>query len=495
MLCCLLGSKVYSQPTTFAQYYFAPQKLNPASFEPNHDQVVWKSIYRQQNTSVGVNLNTTALSVAYPVSYSNDNTFAQVNMLALKDRTGQGGAFHTNEVGLGYNQTLKVQRAQYLSLGMQMKYVNKRFSLADYSTGTQYIPGQGHDPVISNGEESGLKNSFMSWSLGGYWYALSDLGGQRFYTGIALFNVNKPNESLVGIESQLPIQYQLHAGYSVFEQQNVQVMANVLYTHYGGINEVNVGGTVSYSLEEEKKVVLQTNYSTGQGASVGVRFHMPKYAAGFSYAVPLGERSQLFSSIMEFGLEVKHPTLTIRFNKRKRRRRKRRNRKPYKKQVGVQPKKEAVIKEPVPKNEDKEINEDLDLKEAIETEVIIGKVEEDPIPKEVFGSKTFHFSFGSNALPLDEKQELLSLISSLKKYPQLHIKVIGHTDNVGSTVVNYKLSVERATHVAQLLLAEGVSPEQIEVLGKGETLPLVDNSTSSNRAKNRRVEIKVTVQK
>jgi OOP family OmpA-OmpF porin len=69
------------------------------------------------------------------------------------------------------------------------------------------------------------------------------------------------------------------------------------------------------------------------------------------------------------------------------------------------------------------------------------------------------------------------------------IEVAGHTDNIGSKEYNKKLSLRRAKAVAELLIKFGVNPKMIVVKGCGEDYPLVPNTTSTNRALNRRVEI------
>ena len=61
--------------------------------------------------------------------------------------------------------------------------------------------------------------------------------------------------------------------------------------------------------------------------------------------------------------------------------------------------------------------------------------------------------------------------------------------STGSDRVNNPLSVERAQSVRDYLSARGVSPQRVEVAGRGEREPIADNNTEAGRAKNRRVEI------
>jgi len=71
------------------------------------------------------------------------------------------------------------------------------------------------------------------------------------------------------------------------------------------------------------------------------------------------------------------------------------------------------------------------------------------------------------------------------------VKISGHTDNVGDSNYNMKLSLRRAEAVRDYLISLGLDPKKVEVIGEGMTKPIADNSTKEGRAKNRRVEVEV----
>ncbi|RLD49635.1 MAG: flagellar motor protein MotB, partial [Bacteroidetes bacterium] len=69
--------------------------------------------------------------------------------------------------------------------------------------------------------------------------------------------------------------------------------------------------------------------------------------------------------------------------------------------------------------------------------------------------------------------------------------ISGHTDNVGSTEHNIKLSENRARSVYNFLIETGIAPERLQYKGYGETLALENNETEAGKAKNRRTEFKI----
>lgn len=81
---------------------------------------------------------------------------------------------------------------------------------------------------------------------------------------------------------------------------------------------------------------------------------------------------------------------------------------------------------------------------------------------------------------------------SMVQYPDSLIDVYGHTDSTGADQYNLDLSKRRADAVARYLISRGVSSARIQTQGMGESYPVADNNTAEGRAKNRRVEVKIT---
>ncbi len=100
------------------------------------------------------------------------------------------------------------------------------------------------------------------------------------------------------------------------------------------------------------------------------------------------------------------------------------------------------------------------------------------------------FGFDSDVIQSNARTNLSALASSLSKYEQSNLMIVGHTDDVGSDSYNEDLSRRRASAAADYLRAQGVS-RRITTLGVGEREPVAANSTDSGRQKNRRVEVAI----
>lgn len=99
------------------------------------------------------------------------------------------------------------------------------------------------------------------------------------------------------------------------------------------------------------------------------------------------------------------------------------------------------------------------------------------------------FATGRATLSPPARESLARLSGVLAAYPNLSLRVEGHTDPTGSDTTNRKLSMDRAIAVRDYLINKGVGAPSIDVDGLGSSVPVSDNATADGRSRNRRVEI------
>jgi OmpA-OmpF porin, OOP family len=104
------------------------------------------------------------------------------------------------------------------------------------------------------------------------------------------------------------------------------------------------------------------------------------------------------------------------------------------------------------------------------------------------------FEVGKASLKSEAKTALSQLLKLLLSNPTATLRIEGHTDNKGSAASNQVLSENRAKAVATALKEMGM-PEtvKIETKGLGFTQPIAPNTDEAGRAKNRRVDITVSL--
>lgn len=109
------------------------------------------------------------------------------------------------------------------------------------------------------------------------------------------------------------------------------------------------------------------------------------------------------------------------------------------------------------------------------------------------------FTSGKYEVTPQAKAVLGKVAMVLKNQPDIEFMVEGHTDNVpysgGVLQDNWDLSVKRATAVVRMLQNQyGLEPSKMAAAGRGEYMPVADNSTKEGRAANRRTRIVILPQ-
>ena len=83
------------------------------------------------------------------------------------------------------------------------------------------------------------------------------------------------------------------------------------------------------------------------------------------------------------------------------------------------------------------------------------------------------------------------IVRQLQSKPKVAIAVMAHTDESGDELENEQLTVKQAEAVIEYLVAEGIERARLQAEGYGALLPLVQNVTEEDRARNRRIEIRI----
>ncbi|MDR6680100.1 flagellar motor protein MotD [Pseudomonas oryzihabitans] len=110
-------------------------------------------------------------------------------------------------------------------------------------------------------------------------------------------------------------------------------------------------------------------------------------------------------------------------------------------------------------------------------------------------SSNLLFSSG-DALPSNPAFGLLEKVAKILAPYKNPIQVQGYTDDRPiSTALyptNWELSAARAASIVRLLVGNGIAPQRLAVVGYGAYQPVTDNSSESNRARNRRVVLLIS---
>ena len=102
-----------------------------------------------------------------------------------------------------------------------------------------------------------------------------------------------------------------------------------------------------------------------------------------------------------------------------------------------------------------------------------------------------YFETGGDRLTPDSAQGMDEILAAIARFPAPEIRIVGHTDTVGTAAINDQISMQRARVVRARLMEKGVDPMHIETVARGWRELLVPTNEGVAEARNRRGEIQV----
>lgn len=497
-ICFLLitAFQARSQYFQFSQYDLASARVTPTA-PALTDYASLGFIYRNQGTASEITLNSNLVSATYPlINRTTGRRWSGLGMTLMDDRSG--GLFKIQEATLSYAGNIFLSESQSLQLGLKGLYQQRTMNLDELSTGMQYVADRGFDRSLPSGEGLGvLRGDFFTLSSGISWQNVNRDGVRTAYASVAIFDLNKVSESFG--EGNFPLHETLVAqtSFRLLKETNLSLFPEMLFTRNASLNQYNVGLRTRCDVRGTRNskpfhVDVLTRYVVDRSGIFGLQFHNETFSLGFSYDALLKKENVSNIGAFEVALEIRQLVRPILKTKTE-------------KKSNVRPLTTAAPKQPNQSRKSQPAAE----KPAVEkksanpsvTETLLNKRDSAIALVEKQGKveldhTTLHFTFESNSSELDlsSVRYLDELADALKQDSRITVELNGHTDNVGSASFNQRLSALRANSVKDYLVSKGVDASRITATGKGMAEPLNGNKTESDRALNRRVEVRVLYQ-
>lgn len=480
---CLYGvlhTDIKAQQTLFTQFDRAYFMANPAWVAVGN-QMRASAIYRNQHYGNGLHLNTSTLDLMHPFTKTESGkTFAGVGLSAMHDQAQGEVTYGYTRIAASLAYAVHLGANHQLSLGIQPAFSQKSLNFEGFTTGSQWIPNYGFDPGASQGEAFGVQNAFLFRFSSGLLWHYSEQPNQpwKYYAGISAFNLNRPTEVFIEQEvSPLAIRYMAMAGAYLMPVGKWNLFAEGLYQQVENNRVGGLGPVLSYTFVDDNpfnpitsgELKLFARYWSSKTISAGIRLAQKHYDIGFSYDLNLNRAQAL--GAYEISLSVFKPI-------------------GHRKKTTIST---SITDDTYTLGQVREFITEQDREvprqtqnDAIQKESPQRQKEEKPVRFELRKD----FKFGFNEIELDEEAQLYlqDIASLLLVNEALKMKIIGHTDNIGSSRANKRISYERAMTVRDYLISIGIPEERLSVVGMSDEQPLYPNDTDTNRAKNRRVE-------
>lgn len=510
------STALHAQHFNFSQYDLTPLRINPGLVGTSGDaQLIFH--HRNQVTNAAQTYKSSMFTATFPLvkREAGARRWGGVGISVLDDRTGSAIKFINQVVSANFAYNVNFTKDLMLSMGLQTDINSKKLSAEGMTTGMQYRDWS-FDPSMANGEDlDQLTTSLLFVSSGLFLYKIDQNKRNKHYVGVSFYNLNRPDQSHYNKADPMPVTGIITAGFRAWERGPMDLSPQFLYSSHAGNNLFNFGGILSYDLDfypgsnVSGRLDLALRHIPGKEGIVALQYYKPNYVIGFSYDFPVASSAKEVSrNATEIVFSLKAPV--VRGEKKK-------NKKVKKKKAKIKKikKKKLKINKLKKKNNSKKARLNKSQAKNKKVEMIApSKVVEVAIPDSVAEAnednlknklteedlrskgilkvqdllKNFEFDFNSSDIKESSFTYLDELVKLMIQEPALKIKIIGHTDDVGSEGINLKISKKRALVVQFYLISNGISSERIKTEGKGESEPKYPNTNSQLRALNRRVD-------
>ena len=244
-----------AQDPNFSQFFVSPLTLNPA-LTGKFDGVYriagnyrnqWPSVYNAYNTG------TASLEAGILKNKIPENDQFGIGILALADKSGQGGIFQENyeALSIAYHKALDENGFNTLGLGFQGAYVSKRL-----------YPNKAYfeDQLTSNGWTGVTSEVFTNQQLSvnyfdlnaGLLYNGSSNGNNNYYFGASVYHINRHKESFNGANYLLQPRLTLQAGAMFPVVQYNAVHFSVMHSRQANAFNTTIGGAYMLNANQDE---------------------------------------------------------------------------------------------------------------------------------------------------------------------------------------------------------------------------------------------------
>ena len=118
-------------------------------------------------------------------------------------------------------------------------------------------------------------------------------------------------------------------------------------------------------------------------------------------------------------------------------------------------------------------------------------IELEKVKPGTFILENIFFEKSKSSLKKSSLVELNKVLKLMQINPDLKVQISGHTDSDGDDDFNLELSINRAKSVVNWLIENNIDQNRLSFKGYGETIPIEENNSITNKAKNRRTELTI----
>jgi len=328
----LISSALHSQDAAFSQFYSAPVFLNPAM--SGGDNTISVNMNYRTNTNFQLfPYKLGQFTVSLPILINSKrfnrknsqlkNYIGSIALTAYNEFLGSEKEYRVSGLNLTTSYFLQISLSHFLSFGLQAGIIDKSIAFNKLTWGSQFSPDIGYDSRITpslvfnnNNNTFPVVNAGLTWFYNINSFSPLKSANFRAFAGVAVSNLNKPDESFFEFESiPLPILYKFHGGLSIPLSPKFELLPNCLVMRQNKENHINVGTYIAYYLSSNigentdfYQIQLGSWYRIGDSYIISLGFEMKNLVLGISYDLNVSNFKYNNKGVRAMEISIKYKT-------------------------------------------------------------------------------------------------------------------------------------------------------------------------------------------
>jgi type IX secretion system PorP/SprF family membrane protein len=280
-----LPSIVFAQDFHLSQYDAAPMFLNPAMTGMFDGEYRVHAQYRTQWAAVASKpFTTSGISFDMPLKKFG------VGLQIMNYRAGAGSYNVASALlSVAYDVVFDGENIHHLALGAQGGILQKSINVSALTFGNQYIGDNGGSfiPGIASGENfSNSSFTVSDFNAGALYYYAKEGSRLNPFIGFSAFHLTQPNESFMGADNKLPMEYFIHGGVKINVNEKIQLLPKFIYMSQLNSQEFTASLLLHYFIKDaDSYLIFGPTYRSNDAAIIEVGLKKGNYIARVSYDV------------------------------------------------------------------------------------------------------------------------------------------------------------------------------------------------------------------
>lgn len=239
-----------AQDIHFSQYYASPMSLSPS--ETGYTNYNWRfsNNYRTQWNAIGIPYRTISVGIDMPVKLKPKSCLG-IGAFVVNDNSGIS-KLTVNKVYLSTAYIRTINKKNHLSIGLQLGYVFKNFSMKGLTLPDQFNRSTGEfDPDYPTSHRDYYEDLNYIDINTGISYFHND-GKLNPYGGISLFHINTPKETFLNsANTKLPIRMAMYGGVKINLPYNLMFNPQIFTMHNKKAGDWILGALMYYYISDK----------------------------------------------------------------------------------------------------------------------------------------------------------------------------------------------------------------------------------------------------